>query len=48
MGVSKDETIHVGMGQATDLEVCQELDIDPSRSIGKVTLSIPFGSPMPC
>jgi len=27
MGVSKDETIHVGMGQFTDLKVCQELGI---------------------
>ncbi len=27
MGVSKDETIHVGMGQFTDLKVCHELGI---------------------
>lgn len=27
MGVSKDETIHVGMGQFTDLKVCRELGI---------------------
>ncbi|WP_133032290.1 HAD-IA family hydrolase [Sphingomonas sp. PP-CE-1G-424] len=27
MGISKDETIHVGMGQFTDLKVCQELGI---------------------
>ncbi len=27
MGVSKDETIHVGMGQLTDLKVCLELGI---------------------
>ncbi|MGC5796208.1 haloacid dehalogenase type II [Sphingomonas sp. NFX23] len=27
MGISKDETIHVGMGQFTDLRVCQELGI---------------------
>ena len=27
MGVTKDETIHVGMGQFTDLKVCHELGI---------------------
>lgn len=27
MGVTKDETIHVGMGQFSDLKVCQELGI---------------------
>jgi 2-haloacid dehalogenase len=27
MGVSKDKTIHVGMGQFTDLKVCKELGI---------------------
>lgn len=27
MGVTKDETIHVGMGQFTDLKVCAELGI---------------------
>ncbi len=27
MGVAKEETIHVGMGQFTDLKVCQELGI---------------------
>lgn len=27
MGVTKDETIHVGMGQFTDLKVCRELGI---------------------
>lgn len=27
MGVSKDETVHVGMGQDTDLKVCKELGI---------------------
>lgn len=27
MGVSKDETIHVGMGQFTDLKVCRELGV---------------------
>jgi len=27
MGVTKDETIHVGMGQVTDLKVCHELGI---------------------
>ncbi|QCB43303.1 HAD family hydrolase [Sphingomonas sp. PAMC26645] len=27
MGITKDETIHVGMGQFTDLKVCQELGI---------------------
>lgn len=27
MGVSRDETIHVGMGQFTDLKVCKELGI---------------------
>ncbi|MGI4732464.1 MAG: haloacid dehalogenase type II [Janthinobacterium lividum] len=27
MGVTKDETIHVGMGQFTDLKVCNELGI---------------------
>lgn len=27
MGVAADETVHVGMGQFTDLKVCQELDI---------------------
>lgn len=27
MGVAKDETIHVGMGQFTDLKVCRELNI---------------------
>jgi 2-haloacid dehalogenase len=27
MGVTKDETIHVAMGQFTDLKVCQELGI---------------------
>lgn len=27
MGVTKDETIHIAMGQVTDLKVCQELDI---------------------
>ena len=27
MGVTKEETIHVGMGQFTDLKVCHELGI---------------------
>jgi 2-haloacid dehalogenase len=27
MGVTKNETIHVGMGQFTDLKVCHELGI---------------------
>ncbi len=27
MGLTKDETIHVGMGQVTDLKVCHELGI---------------------
>lgn len=27
MGVTKDETVHVGMGQFTDLKVCHELGI---------------------
>jgi len=27
MGVTKEETIHVGMGQVTDLKVCHELGI---------------------
>lgn len=27
MGVSKDETVHVGMGQVTDMKVCHELGI---------------------
>lgn len=27
MGVSKDDTVHVGMGQFTDLKVCHELGI---------------------
>ena len=27
MGVAKDETVHVGMGQFTDLKVCHELGI---------------------
>jgi 2-haloacid dehalogenase len=27
MGVTKDETIHVGMGQFTDLKVCRELGV---------------------
>ena len=27
MGVTKDETIHVGMGQVTDMKVCHELGI---------------------
>jgi 2-haloacid dehalogenase len=27
MGVAPDETIHVGMGQVTDLKVCHELGI---------------------
>ena len=27
MGVSKEETVHVGMGQVTDLKVCHELGI---------------------
>lgn len=27
MGVTKDETVHVGMGQFTDLKVCRELGI---------------------
>jgi 2-haloacid dehalogenase len=27
MGITKDETVHVGMGQFTDLKVCRELGI---------------------
>jgi 2-haloacid dehalogenase len=27
MGVTKEETLHVGMGQVTDMKVCQELGI---------------------
>lgn len=27
MGLAKDETVHVGMGQFTDLKVCNELGI---------------------
>ncbi|MGU3326931.1 haloacid dehalogenase type II [Methylobacterium mesophilicum] len=27
MGVSKDETVHVGMGQVTDMKVCHELGV---------------------
>lgn len=27
MGVTKDETVHVGMGQFTDMKVCRELGI---------------------
>jgi 2-haloacid dehalogenase len=27
MGVTKDETVHVGMGQFTDLKVCREIGV---------------------
>ncbi len=44
MGVTQDETIHVGMGQFTDLKVCHELSI---RSVWIDRLGEPLNSEWP-
>ncbi len=44
MGVTKDETIHVGMGQFTDLKVCHELGI---RSVWIDRAGEPFNPDWP-
>lgn len=44
IGVTKDETIHVGMGQVTDLKVCHELGI---RSVWIDRLAEPLNRSWP-